>query len=228
MKIMGKLSLCLIAFILAGCLEQNLNFSIRYEAVDGLKKGASLMHETQVIGAVDEIIYTDQAEFEVQVSVAEAHQGLVTESAMFVIADDPRTTNVRIIKLIENAPSGALIQEGQVVQGSTPLTGIAKELQKQIDATLESFSTSIGRSWSKWKDHTLEQQTDALEQELDQILEALENLSNNAKEQLKNDIVPEIKQHIEQLRQRWNESGQDDSIDQIEEKMDQLDNKLEA
>ena len=38
MRTLGKLCFTLIVLFLTGCIEPGVNFSIRYDAVDGLKK----------------------------------------------------------------------------------------------------------------------------------------------------------------------------------------------
>lgn len=229
MKTMGKWCITLVVLILAGCIESGVHFTIRYTTVDGLKKNAPLMHDDQIIGEVNEIIYTDEGDFEVRVTIEKSHHSLATDSTLFVIADDPKNQDERIIKLITSGEPGTLIQDDQVVQGSTTLAGVTKELQSQIGETLESFASSIDRSLSEWNDETVEPQIDQLEKELNQLLEDAKTLGENAKAQIKNEVLPAIKQHIEQLKQRMEELEQDDdSTDELDRKLDELDHLLET
>ncbi|PWI32364.1 hypothetical protein DI392_14935 [Vibrio albus] len=213
---------------LAGCMESGVNFTIRYDAVDGLKNNAPLMHGDQIIGKVNEVIYTDQGNFDVNVTVDESHHTLATDSALFVITDDSKVKGVQIIKLITSDSPGTLIQDQQVIQGSTKLTGIAREVQNQIGESLQSLASSIDQSISTWIDKTAEPTVEQLESELDQLLEEAKALGADAKERIEADVVETIKQHIQRLKQQMDGLNQDDTIDQLEKKVDELEHLMQA
>jgi uncharacterized protein YukE len=227
-KLACLLFMITVSLLVAGCFEQDLEFKIRYQTVDGLKKGASLIHDNQVIGTVNDVIYTDKGDFEVQVTVTEPHVGLATDSTLFFIANAPNGKDERIIRLVEDDILGTPLKAGQTVEGSTALSGIAKDFQNQIDSTLLSLSSSIDRIWSEWQEQTSEEHFARLENELDQLIEEAKTLGDKANSRLKNDIVPKIRQQIDMLKQHLDELGNDQSIDQIEQKMERLDDALEA
>jgi ribosomal protein S13 len=209
-------------------MESGVNFTIRYDAVDGLKNNAPLMHGDQIIGKVNEVIYTEQGNFDVNVTVDESHHSLATDSALFVITDDPKAKGTQIIKLITSDNPGTLIQDDQVIQGSTKLTGIAREVQNQIGESLQSLASSIDQSISTWIDETAEPTVEQLESELDQLLEEAKALGADAKERIESDVVETIKQHIQRLKQQMDGSNQDDTIDQLEKKVDELEHLMQA
>ncbi|WP_330959811.1 hypothetical protein [Photobacterium sp. 53610] len=228
MRLLGKFCFSLVVLFLAGCIESGVNFSIRYDAVNGLKNNALLMHDDQVIGKVNEIIYTEQGHFEVHVTVDEAFQSLATDSALFVITDNAKAKETQMIKLISNDKPGTFIQDGQVIQGSTKFTGIAKEMQNQLGKSLQSFASSIDRSFSNWVDNTAEPTADQLDNELDQLIEEAKSFGHDAKDRIQADVVETLKQHIERLKLQMNERNQDDSIDQLEKKVEELDHLMQA
>ncbi|WP_146194538.1 hypothetical protein [Vibrio albus] len=228
MRLLGKLCCSLVVLFLAGCMESGVNFTIRYDAVDGLKNNAPLMHGDQIIGKVNEVIYTDQGNFDVNVTVDESHHTLATDSALFVITDDSKVKGVQIIKLITSDSPGTLIQDQQVIQGSTKLTGIAREVQNQIGESLQSLASSIDQSISTWIDKTAEPTVEQLESELDQLLEEAKALGADAKERIEADVVETIKQHIQRLKQQMDGLNQDDTIDQLEKKVDELEHLMQA
>ncbi|WP_428776116.1 hypothetical protein [Vibrio sp.] len=204
-----------------------MNFTIHYDAVDGLKNNAPLMHGDQVIGKVNEITYTDQGNFNVDVTVDESHQSLATDSALFVIADNPKANGTQMIKLITSDRPGEVIQDEQVIQGSTKLAGLTMEMQNQIGKGLQSFSSSIDQSISSWLDETAEPTVEQLNDELDQLLEEAKASGSRAKERIETDVVETIKQHIERLKQQMEELNQDNTTDQLDQKVDELENLMQ-
>ncbi|WP_207060785.1 MlaD family protein [Motiliproteus sp. SC1-56] len=236
MNISLKILFAATVLFLAGCSEQNLSFTISYKDVSGLKKSAPLMYQGQTIGTVDEVIYTAQGDFQVRVSVAEPYRALATESALFVISDVPNQTDTRMIRLIASEKPGPLIQEDQLVQGSTALAGVAKELENTFGSALESLSSTMADSWASLSqpsaepqaEKQTEQQAQQLQLELDKMLEEAKRLSDAAKARLKADVIPAMKQQIEALRKQLEQTAPDDSVDQAEDKLDELERRLET
>ncbi len=226
MNLLIKLCFSLVVLFLAGCIASGVNFTIRYDAVDGLKNNAPLMHGDQIIGKVNKIIYTDQGNFEVHVTVDESHHKLATDSALFVIADDPKTKGVQIIKLITSDKPGSVIQDEQVIQGSTKLSGLAREMQNQIGESIQSFASSIDQSISNWLDKNTEPTVEQLNNKLDQLLKEAKALGENANRHIQTDVIETLKQHIEQLKQQVEELNQDDTTDELEKKVDELEHLM--
>ncbi|QUJ66455.1 hypothetical protein KDD30_09745 [Photobacterium sp. GJ3] len=228
MRLLGQFCFSFVVLFLAGCIASGVNFSIRYDAVNGLKNNASLMHDNQVIGKVNEIIYTEQGHFEVRVTVDEAFQTLATDSALFVITDNAKAKDAQIIQLIPNDKPGTRIQDGQVIQGSTKLAGIAKKMQNQLGKSLQSFAASMDRSFSNWVDNTAEPTADQLDNELDQLIEEAKSFGHDANDRIQADVIETLKQHIERLKQQMNERNQDDAIDPLEKKVEALEHLMQA
>lgn len=214
--------------LLTGCFEQDLEFNIRYQEVNGLTEGAALIHGDEVVGSVDEINYTRQGDFEVQVTIAEPHTNLATDTVLFVVTEDPNAENDRVIKLITDDNRGEPLKNGQTIEGSTALSGIAQEFQNQISSTLFSFAEGLDRSLAKLKEQNVDEHLSGLQNELDELINEAKTLSDSANEKLEHDIVPKIRQHIEQLKEELNNLGKDQSIDEIEQKINDLEGALEA
>jgi len=240
---------------LIGCFDQDLEFSVRYQEVNGLNQGSSLVHDETVIGRVDEVVYTERGDFEVQVTIDEPHVALATDTALFVVASgpaaafagstgeagstggaDPLGDRKPVIELITDAQPGQPIADGAMVEGSTALSGFAQELQNQfstalgdsLGATLMSLAESVEQSVAALKEQNIDEYIALMDSELDRLLNEAETLSDSALQSLRNDILPRIKQSIEQLKQYVEGMGKEESIDQIEQKMIKLDGALAA
>jgi len=215
-------------FVLVGCLNQDLNLTIRYQEVGGLKEGAALIHGDETIGAVEEVIYTSQGDFEVKVAINEPFAALATESALFIITDNPAAETERAVMLITDDAPGSPLADGQVVQGSSAVAGMALELENLLNSTVSSLGSSIEESLQQFSDENVEQHLIYLEQQLDKLIGQAKAFSDSANATFKNDVLPQIKQQIEVLKQQLKSLGKDKSIEPIEKKYRDLEGTLEA
>ena len=78
-------------------MNSDLDFIIKFNSVDGLKKGGRVIYEKQPIGSVDEIVYTEQGIFLVNVSIKKEFADRATKSTLFVIDGE---TSEKFVKLI--------------------------------------------------------------------------------------------------------------------------------
>ena len=222
MKYLGQLLVLLAVTFMSACGQNNLIFKIEYDDVDGLTKGAPLVHEESIIGAVEDIQYTDEGKFMVGVNLNEQSRTLATNSALFYISDGEILEN-KVLELVDSGEEeSSPILEGQTVKGSSKVSGMTQKLQNQFGDALQLFSDNVKGSWVDWKEQTLDQQMVYLEQELDRILLELENFSASTRKQLETTVIPELNKQIEALRETLEEFGREHELDGIEKKMSDI------
>ncbi len=215
--------LVLLAVIfMSACGQNNLIFQIVYDDVDGLTKGAPLVYGESIIGTVEAIQYTDEGKFMVGVNVNEPSRTLATHSALFYISDAQGSDN-KVLELVDSSEEeGSLILEGQIVKGSSKVSGMTQKLQNQFGDALQLFSDNVKGSWVDWKEQTLDQQMAYLEKELDRILLELEDFSASTRKQIETTVIPELNKQIEALRETLEEFGREHELDDIEKKMNDI------
>ena len=210
-----------VSFISA-CGQNNLIFQVEYDDVHGLKKGASLVYGDTTIGKVEDIKYTDDGLFMVAVNLQEQSRALATNTALFYISDGQGTNN-KVLELVESGEQENVpIIEGQIVKGTSKVSGMTQKLQNQLGDALQLFSNDMRDSWLDWKEQTLDQQMSYLEEELDHILLALENFSESTRRELETTVIPELNEQIELLKRKLEEFGRENELDNIEKKMDEI------
>ncbi len=218
----------LLSTLLLSACSGDLSFRIAYEEVDGLTKGAPVMHDGSEVGRVEDILYTEQGNFLVDVTVQKAFAPLVNHSALFYISDN-EAADAKVIELVEGEPGDvSSIEEGQIVQGSNRFTGMAQKFQNQMGDTLSSLTDSVKNTMSQWKEQTLEQQMEYVESELDRLMAAIQDMSADARHQIETQIIPELNEQFETLKKKLEELGREDELDGIEQKMENLNELIEA
>lgn len=237
----GKGLVLAVALFLAACGSRDLAFRIQYDTVDGLKKGADLMHGDTVIGRVNDIQYTDSGNIEVLVTIDEPYRALAKSDALFVIASVAGKEQDKNVELVERSASGnvnsnatppsadsMLIAENQLVQGADPFSGKAQQWQNQLNNVFQSFSDGVSKAWSNWEEKNLDQQLLFMEKELDRIIGQIKNLGESSRKQLETEVIPQLKQQIELLKKKLQALGRENELDPIEKKMDTVTELVEA
>ncbi len=225
---MWKILLLPALAFLTACQTGNLAFQIEYDDIDGLTKGAPLTYEDNPIGSVREIEYTDQGVFLVGVEIDKNFRHLANHSSLFYVSEDSNAN--KIVELEEGNPSAdqSPIESGELIQGHHRMAGMSQKLQNQFSSAIESLSSSIQDSWENWREETLDQQLQLLEEELDRMQSKAQELSESMRQDYETRILPELKAHIETLRKELEELGREDEMDSIEQKMDNLEGLIEA
>ena len=121
-------------------MNSNLDFIIKFDSVDGLKKGGRVIYEKQPIGRVDEVVYTEQGIFLVNVSIKKEFADRATKSTLFVIDGE---TGEKFVKLILGDEPGIQLVEGETVKGSSQLEGVTREFKNKLSDSVSSFAESL-------------------------------------------------------------------------------------
>jgi len=228
MRHLRKFLVLALAIILSACGKNDLIFQIEFDAVDGLKGGDLLMHGENIIGNVEDIQYSDKGNFLIDVNLQEQFRPLATHSALFYISDSHGSES-KVLELVESSSEdNSPIQEDQIIKGSNKVSGMTQKLQNQFGDALQSFSYSLQNSWIDWKEQTLDQQIAHLEKELDRILVELEGLTTSAREKLETTVIPQINKQINALKEKLEELGRESELDDIEKKLDDINELIEV
>lgn len=212
-----------LLFFLAACLTGSLDFNIQYNTISGLKKGDRVVHDANSIGQVEKVIYTDNGDYRVAVSIEKDHAHLATETSLFFISADPEKDGQSVIEVFHNK-DGNPIQSGQTIAGATPTEAALQILHDKFEKQINEFAEGLKQVWDKVLTGPDEQQLEALEKQIDQILQELETLSTAAKKKLETDILPEIHKQLEKMRELFQGEKYTDQLDSIDNKLKKISN----
>ena len=217
-----------LVIILSACGKNNLIFQVEFDAVDGLKDGDLLVHGENVIGNVEDVQYSDKGNFLVDVNLQKQFRPLATHSALFYISDS-HDSESKVLELVKSSSEDNLfILEDQIIKGSTKASGMTQKLQNQFEDALQLLSNSLESSWVDWKEQTLDQQIAHLEEELDRILVELEGFTTSARKEFEENVIPQINKQINALKEELEKLGKESELDDIEKKLDDINELIEV
>jgi ABC-type transporter Mla subunit MlaD len=219
-------SMALVFVSLAACFEGTHDFTIRFSDVHGLQKGDPVYFEETAVGSVAAVDYTDAGRFRVKVALEKAHASAATDASRFYIDRDPAKSNQRLVRIVQLETGGQPIEEGAVVAGHTKYAVIAEGWARQLGHNMTIWESGINAFLKELQSITTEEQVAEIERQLDEIIAALGDMSRDMKRRLENDILPLLREKIEELRRILEKSGREEDVERLEDKMDAIDNGL--
>ncbi|MDJ0667961.1 MAG: hypothetical protein QNJ61_11805 [Desulfobacterales bacterium] len=224
-KIFG--SLLLVGVILVGC-RGDLEFAIRFQAIDGLRTGDRFLTEERAIGAVQAVDYSDQGDYRVAVKVARAHAAKLDRNSIFYIDADPQRPERKALMAIASPTRGGTIADGQTLEGSSKWAALMQRMTSRMENALAGLAVELDRFWQDLRNLSTSEQAQRLEQELDRILAELKRLSASAQHQLKTEILPRLREKLEELQRQLTRPEHEDLLDRLKDKMDRIEGELQV
>lgn len=223
-----RLLTAVMALMIAACFNGSLDFKIRFDDVHGLKTGDPVYFEASAIGNVEKIAYTDAGLFLVEVSIRKEFAPAATDDSRFFIDTDPQKREQRVIRVVQLEPGGEPIAEGALVEGHTKYAVIAEGWARQLGRNMTIVESGIDAFLNELQGITTEEQVAELEQRLDEIIAGLGDMSREMKRTLENDILPLLREKIEELRRILEQSGREEDMERLDEKMETIDEGLQV
>jgi ABC-type transporter Mla subunit MlaD len=211
---------------LTGCADGMHDFKIRFDNVYGLQKGAPVYFEESVIGNVEKVEYTDDGHFLVSVAIQPEFASAATAASRFYIDADPQKGAQKVIRVVQLEPGGQPIAEDAVVDGHTRYAVLYEQFARQLGQNIADLESGINAFLNELQGIPADEQIKEIERQLDAIIANLGGMSREMKDRLENEILPLIKEKIEDLRKRLEGSGREEALDPLDEKMDTIDDRL--
>lgn len=200
----------LLAFLLpflAAC-SQDLHFKIRYDDIDGLRKGDPVVLDNQPIGKVAGLEETKSGEHLVEVSIPRESAGSVTSEASFVLEADPEQPGKSRIEVVLSSPGGKPIAEGAVVQGTYPESqGFFPfgELLRGFGGALRELSNQLEHFRQEFQKLPNSPEAKQLGDEWRRLTEEIAKAQNQAGNALNKEILPKLEKEMKDLQKRLEE-----------------------
>lgn len=208
---------------LFGCMNSDLDFIIKFNSVDGLKKGGDVIYEKQPIGSVDDIVYTEQGIFLVNVSIKKEFADRATKSTLFVIAGE---TNEKFVKLILGDAPGIQLTEGETVNGSSQLEGVTREFTNKLSDSVSLFAESINKVIADIDEEAIEKQIKYFERELDRLIDQASKMTETKKKTLNREVIPQLKDKLDKFELSLKELDMEYEFERLKKKFVELIDKL--
>ena len=211
---------------LAGCFSSTLDFQIRFDDVHGLKKGDPVVFEEAVIGTVAQVEYTDSGDFLASVALEKEFATAATEASKFYIDFHPQNRDLKAVLVVQMGTGGNPIEAGAVVQGRTKYAVLYEQFAQELGKNLSMVESGINEFFRALQGISDDEQLREIEKQLDEIIADLGNMTGEMKHKLEHEILPLLREKIEELRKSLEGSDQEDELESIDSKMDYIDGEL--
>lgn len=220
------LKLALIGMVLTvfitGCFDSTQDFKIRFNDVHGLRKGDPVYFEESVIGDVEAIEYTDAGVFLVSVSIQKEFASTATDKSKFYVDAEPQRREQKLIRVVQLEKGGTKIEEDAIVRGHTKYAVLYEQFAYQLGKNITIFESGINEFLSALQGISTDEQMKKIERQLDDIIADLGNMSREMKHKLENEVLPLLREKIEELQKSLEGTGQEEEIEHLHRKMETI------
>ena len=214
------------AFVLLGCVGTTYNFKIRFNDIQGLRKNDRVFFDKTPIGVVTDVEYTDTGNYLVSVALEDNFSSLLKDSSTFYIDSNPETEDQKAVRIIQIKNGGNIIEKNTVVEGQSKYSAIYGQIANNFRKNIHAMESEINEFVKGLQDLSESEQIKQIERQLDKILAEIENLSAEMKHKLETEILPLIKEHIEELRRRLKQIGKEEKLKYVDQKIETISAKL--
>jgi paraquat-inducible protein B len=216
----------LAALVLTGCIGTSHNFMIRFNDIEGLRKNDQVYFDQTPIGIVTDVEYTDTGNYLVKVAVEDQYSTLPKDSSTFYIDSNPENESQKSVRIIQIEDDGNIIEKNAIVEGQSKYVAIYSQIANKFRRNARLMEFEINEFFKGLQNLTEDEQIKQLERQLDKILSEIENLSVQMKHKLDTEILPRIREQIEELRRRLQQIGKEEKLKYVDRKIEAISGKL--
>jgi paraquat-inducible protein B len=212
----------IVSIVGLGCEAENLNLFIRFDHIDGLKSNDSVIFETNRIGKVNEVTYTKEGTYRVELRIDKAFKNAATENTRFFIVSDPQDKGHSAVKMIQIREGGKPLQNNTVLEGSRKSSAIIERLEKDLEKGMESFKKQFNEFAEELKKIPDNEAFKAMEEAMADLYDEMKRSGKEVREKIQKEMLPRLEQELENLRKRLHEKGREDELKPLEIKMEEI------
>lgn len=206
------------ALILIGCNATH-NFHVQFNDIHGLKKGDQIFFNETPVGTVVDVEYTDQGDYLVGVAVDKEFAELPKDSSTFYIDSAPDTASQKAVRIIQIQDGGNQIERNAVVQGQSKYAAVYGRIASKLQNNVRLLESEINEFFEGLKNISIDEQIEQIERQLDRILADMADASAEMKYRLEKEILPRIREKIEELRRRLEQLGKEEKLEYVDQKI---------
>jgi len=216
----------LFAFLLVlacwGCNEEAHYIQVTYDQIANLRAGNPVLFEGRLIGRVTDIFYSTQHKYVIDLAIDMAFANAVTESAVLSIVDNPHVEGEMAIQVVNQDPGAPPVKEGATVQGRPMRTTDLGRIGDDIQGSIEDLKKGITGFLDGLGDISTSQEFKRLQEELSRMAEEMKRSGKAVQDKVQEDILPRIRQELEQLRKKLEELGREEEVKPLEDQVEEM------
>lgn len=212
----------MLSLVCVSCQANALKVHVRFSDVEGLVKGDRVVSDGRQIGEVNNVKYTSEGDYLVDVVVPEEFKDKLTENTRFYLISDPEVPNKKAIEVVAAEEPGKPLNNGAVVEGLSKtqemISNVMADMQKglgELQNEVENFLDSLKKLPEK-------DQIKRLREEIGRLAEQMKKAGESAKERLEREVLPKIEEEIERLKERLKKLGREKEVEPLEVDLNKL------
>lgn len=217
----------LAAIVFAGCVDNTLDFTIRFDRIQDLHEGAAVLLDETPIGRVETIAY-DSGDYRVGVAIDEPFAAAATDASVFYIDTGMEPDGAKVVRVIQTEKNGSRIAEGAVVEGQTKYAALYGQFASRFRQNLDFIESELSAFFQELKTFSEKEQIEELEKKLNEIIADLGDMSAEMKRKLETEILPFIKRQIEELRRKLEKTGEEEKLKYVDQKIELISAELQS
>ncbi|MDP9129441.1 MAG: hypothetical protein M3N35_03570 [Candidatus Binatota bacterium] len=195
-----------------GCADGALHLKMELEKTYGLSAGDPVVFENDTVGAVASVEPRDPNGFIANLEIAKEKRELATTDARFRIADHLSGAQRKQVEIIHAGVDGTSLEDGATVQGSpasAPLFPFS-ELFGGMAEGLRNLREQTERFRREFENIPDSDEARQLREEWRRLVEEIQKAQSEAKESLREEILPKLEEEMENLRKKFEEMKPED------------------
>lgn len=211
----------MLSLLFLGC-ERDLDINIRYDQIEGLKKGDRVIFEKNDIGIVKEVTYRAEGDYIVEVTIRKDFINSATEHSRFFIVADPQNQGNKAVEMGHAQKGGTPLQDGTMVEGSSKSSVFLDQIRNTLDKGIEGVKKQVDKFLEGLSSVPDSEDLKELEKEMNQLAEEMRRSGESVRERLQKEVLPQLSQELEALRKRLRDLGREKELKPLEDKMDEI------
>ena len=201
-KIVSLLILSFLSFVFFGFKATDLNLTIKFSNIDGLKESDRVLFEQNHIGDVTRVFYTKNGNFLVGVTIKKPFINIATEHSKFFITADTQYEGRKAIKILQLKDKGKALKDGATIDGSSEYSALLDLIMDDLGKRLEDLKKQFEKFPDKMKKIPESDEYKKLKKELERLSEEIKQAEEAAREKIQKEILPRLKREMENLKER--------------------------
>ena len=214
--------LMMISFVGLGCNAGDLDLSVIFDDIQGLKSNDSVIFEHNRIGKVNDVTYTKEGTYRVELRIDKAFKNAATEHVRFFIISDPQNQGRKAVEMIQTHEGGKPLQNDAVIEGSRKSSAVFERLEKDIEKGIEDLRKEFDEFAEELKKIPDSEAYKALEKTLADLYDEMKRSGKEVREKIQKEILPQIEKELENLKKRLQKKGQENELKPLEIKMEEI------
>lgn len=212
---------CLVIGVMA-CQSGGVHINATYGRLSGVALEDRVLFQNNVAGSVAAIQLTDEGTYILKLEIDKGFANALTEYSQFLIIADPQRDGRKAVDIRLSRQGGKILADGTTVQGVAPVDLLSERLQRDLATGFDFILSQIdkfSRDVQKIPDSDAYQ---SLKQSMEALAAEIQRAEKEAREQVKEEWLPQLERHLDDLRRQLQKLGREDELQPLEERVERI------